>query len=190
MLAGMDVSGNPASGNHKFMAIVIGKEERIASLVRRLGNRMIHMNMIRSKEEQHRIIERLTFDQTECIAFCIRLERKQILDKIHRPQQKKPYLNIAKLLRTYNYLVRRAICDDVEKFLRQHRCEVGEVIFQCDGDCRGFVKDVGWHHGAEGSAYMLADIVAWANTHGREPIGTVSLDLTESVYAQMAKRFK
>jgi len=181
LVVGMDASGNPTSGNHKFVAIVIGTEEQIAYLVRRLENKVIHMNMIRSKKEQNRIIKKLTFNRTDCIAFCIRLERKAILEKIrHARQQKGRYVDDMKLLRTYHYLVWREIRDRVEEFLHQHGCGIDEVVFQCDGDCRDFAKDLGWHHAAAGSAHMLADIVAWANSHGREPAGTVSLDLTDS----------
>ena len=191
LIVGMDASGNPISGNHKFVAIVIGTEDQITHLVRRLENRAIHMNMIRSKKEQNRIIEKLIFNHTDCIAFCIRLERKAVLEKIrHARQQKGRYVDDMKLLRTYHYLVWREIRDHVEKFLHQHGCGIDEVVFQCDGDCRDFAKDLGWRHAAGGSAHMLADIVAWANSHGREPTGTVSLDLTDSVYKQMAKRFK
>ncbi len=191
LLVGMDASGNPTSGNHKFVAIIIGTEERIASLIRRLGNRAIHMHMIRSKKEQDRIIEELCFDHTECIAFCIRLERKQIFEKLYRGKLKKSrYIQNTTILRTYHYLVWRDIRDHVEKFLHQHGYGIGDVVFQCDGDCRDFAKDMGWHHEAAGSAHMLADIVAWANAHGREPAGAVRLDLTDSVYQQMIKRFK
>ena len=190
MLAGMDVSGNPESGNHKFMAIVMGKEERIDSLVRRLGTDTIHMNKIQSRKEKTNLIEKLTFDHTECIAFCIRLERNRIFEKVYKSRQMKNRYSNSKLLRAFHYLVWRALRNYAEKFLHQHSCGVDEVVFQCDGDCRDFAKDLGWRHGHEGSAYMLADIVAWANAHGQEPIGTVSLDLADSLYKQMIKQFK
>ena len=190
LLVGMDASGNPTSGNHKFVAIIIGTEERIASLVRRLGNRAIHMNMIRNQKEQNRIIESLIFDRTECVAFCIRLERKKILEKISHTRRRNRSFNNRKLLHTYHYLVCRAIRGHIEKFLHQHGCGIDDVVFQCDGDCRDLAKDVGWRYGDAGSAHMLADIVAWANSHGREPVGVVSLDLTDSIYEQMIKKVK
>ena len=189
MIAGMDVSGNPESGNHKFMAIVMGTEERIASLVKRLGTDTIHMNTIRDKEEKSRLIKKLAFDHTECIAFCIRLERDRVLDRIYR-KRKRRHVDDMKLLRTYHYLLWRTLRTRAEKFLHQHGCGIDDVVFQCDGDCRNFAKDLGWHHGAASSAHMLADIVAWANAHGQEPTGAVPLDLADLLYVEMARRFK
>lgn len=187
LIVGMDVSGNIEFGNYQFMAIVIGTKERIDSLVRRSGNRKIHMTTIRNKKEQNRILESLIFDHTECIAFCIRLEREKILEKIRNTERKNRSLNNRKLLHAYHHLVWRAIRDNVEKFLHQHGYGISDVVFQCDGDCRSFAKDLGWHHEAEGSAHMLADAVAWANSHGREPTGVVHLDM---LHTQMVKRLK
>ena len=95
----------------------------------------------------------------------------------------------AKRLRAYHYLLWRAVRVHIEEFLRQHRYDTSDVVFQCDGDCKDFAKDVGLRHGVEGSAHMLADIVAWANSHGKEPSGTVRLNLADRLYKDMKKRF-
>ena len=75
-------------------------------------------------------------------------------------------------------------------FLREHSCEVRSIVFQCDADCRAFAKDMGWMITDAGPAHMLADIVAWANGHGREPEGAVSLDLVDGLVERMKSRFK
>ena len=75
-------------------------------------------------------------------------------------------------------------------FLRHHGCEVRSIRFQCDADCRNFAKDLGWQYAGVGPAHSLADIVAWLNSHGREPKGTVAIDLAGHFDAEMAKRFK
>ena len=92
-------------------------------------------------------------------------------------------------MHTYHYLLWRAVRVHIEEFLRQHRYEMSDVVFQCDGDCKDFIKDVGLQHIGEGSAYMLADIVAWANSHGKEPSGTVRLKLADMLYKDMKRRF-
>lgn len=82
------------------------------------------------------------------------------------------------------------IRDHVEPFLRPHGCEVGRLDFQCDADCKEFVKDQGWQYVNRGPAYVLADILAWGNSHGKEPRGAVSLDLADRLERQMMRRFR
>ena len=48
--AGMDVSGDQKSGNHKFMSFVFGTEESLGAMIRRIGSKQIHMNVIKNKK--------------------------------------------------------------------------------------------------------------------------------------------
>ena len=51
ILAGMDVSGNSISGNHLYMAIVIGTDNAINKIKHRVrGN--IHMSRVRNKKHK------------------------------------------------------------------------------------------------------------------------------------------
>ena len=188
IVAGMDVSGNPESGNYEFMSIVIGREESLSSLVRRLGTESIYMNRIRDKKRKNNIIATLEFDRTECMALCIRLERNRVLGEFVYDRKEYKRVQNAKRLRAYHYLLWRAVRVYIEEFLHQHRCGVSDVVFQCDGDCKDFAKDVGLQRAVKGSAHMLADIVAWANAHGKEPSGTARLNLTDMLYKDMKRR--
>lgn len=104
--------------------------------------------------------------------------------------KRRQYVNKIKIAQTYHSLVWSMIRDPVESFLHQHRCEVSTIEFQCDADCRNFAKDVGWRRIDEGAAHMVADIVAWANSHGCEPKGTVLINLADRLNTIMLDRFK
>lgn len=192
MLAGMDVSGDAKSGNHKFMAIVVGTDEGVGALTSGLGSKPIHMRSL-YKGDRNAVMNKVRFDGTRVAGFCIHLEKKRTLSTVlgHLGHQgKQSYLNRKKLSRTYNSLIWRMIREPLEGFLLSHGCTARDLVFQCDADCRSFVNDQGWRHENRGPAYVLADILAWGNSHGREPKGTVRLDIADPLERQTLERFK
>ena len=191
MLAGMDVSGNPESGNHKFMAIVVGTEESIAGLARRIGPRPVHMSTIRSRDAKNAIIDNISFDGSNTMGLCLHLEKKRTFARLQGgTKQNRRFANNKKLSRTYHSFVWNLARDPMERFLRLHRFEVHRLHFQCDIDCRDFVNDRGWHQACPGIAHALADVLAWGNSHGREPKGAICLDLADSLEGQMVRHFR
>ena len=191
MLAGMDVSGNPESGNHKFMAIVIGTAESIAGVTRRLGPEPVHMCTIRSRDVKKGIIDKVAFDGRNLMGLCIRLERKRTFAKLREgPRQRHRFASNKKLSRTYHNLVWNQLRDHIEPFLRLHKCEVHGLEFQCDYDCASLVRDRGWRRTSPGPAHVLADILAWGNSHEREPKGTTYLNLSDLLEGQMLRHFR
>ena len=192
MIAGMDVSGDPKSGNHKFMAIVIGTDEKVNALTSDLGSKPIHMKNLR-KSDRNAVMNRVKFDGTEIAGFCIHLEKDRALSTVMEhlaKKDKQSYDNRKKLSRTCHALMWEMIRDPLESFLLLHGCVAQDLVFQCDADCRGFASDRGWRHENCGPAYSLADILAWGNSHGREPTGTMSLDIADRLEEQTLKRFK
>ena len=190
MLAGMDVSGDSESGNHKFMAIVIGTDEGVTALTRRLGPQLIHMRGERTCDEKNSIVAKAEFDRKNLMGICLRLEKKRTFSKLQEHSKKHRFTNRKKLSRTYHALVWRLLRDPVEQFLQPHNYEAHRLDIQCDADCRNFVTDCGWRSAEPGPAHALADVLAWGNSHGREPKGIVSLDFSDTLHAQMLKRFK
>lgn len=190
LLAGMDASGDQKSGNQKFMAVVIGTEESIVAMTRRLGSDSIHMNMIRNPRERDEILSKIRFDGRTCIGLCVRLERKLVLDGTQKRAKKSPRIYKRRAVSAYHQLVWDMVRDPVEGFLRQHGCEIRRLGIQCDADCRDFARDRGWHSRPVGSAHMLADIVAWANNHRREPEGTMYMDIHDRLVKSMRRKFK
>ena len=105
LVAAMDSSGDPTFGNDKFLAIVIGTDESISSIFKKLGHNHIHMSNF-NKKKQSQIISKLSFDSENNIAFCIRIDRYVIVNKINQLRKTKQK-NISKG-RIY-YLFNRAL---------------------------------------------------------------------------------
>ena len=191
MLAGRDVSGGPESGNHKFMAIVIGTNESIEAMTRRLGPKPVHMSRVIGRGAKHAIIDRVEFDGRNRMGLCLRLEKRRIFSKIRgRLKQGRGHVGNKKMSRTYHGLVWNMVRDPVEEFLRPHNYEAHRLDFQCDYDCRDFVRDRGWGPASPGAAHALADILAWGNSHGLEPKGAICLDLSDRLEEQMIRHFR
>ena len=191
IVAGMDVSGNPESGNHKFMAIVIGTDESIRALTKRLGPELVHMNRVRGRDAKNAVIDAVTFDGRNRMGLCIRLEKKRTFSRIQGAMKReREFASSKKLSRAYHALMRNHLREPLEQFLRQHNCEAHRLDFQCDYDCSRFVDDCGWRRSRPGSAHALADILAWSNNRGREPRGAVRLDLSDLLEGRMLKMFK
>ena len=148
------------------------------------------MRTIRSRAEKNRIVDKVEFDRRNLMGLCLRLEKKRTLSKLQDRLKKYPFANKKRLPRTYNTLVWNLLRDRVELFLQPHNYEVHRLDVQCDTDSRDFVKDCGWRSAKPGLAHALADILAWGNSNEKEPRGTVRLDLSDSVEAQLLKRFK
>ena len=187
LVAAMDVSGDQYSGNHKFLAVVIGTEEKINAIVKNLGNNKIHMSMIKSKSIKDRIISEVVFDGKESIAFCLRIDMKHILEPVKSKRTTRRRTGQSRMYRIYYraviYLIRRHI----ENFLASHHYAIHDIYFQCDDDCRNMIKYNGLKHDRPGSAHDLADIVAWANNRCTEPEGVVSINLTEEIKDRLKK---
>ena len=185
----MDVSGDQSSGNHKFMALVIGTEESVEAMMRRLGSDRIHMSGIKDPKERMGMINKVSFDGREYIGLCMRVEKKLVLEKAQkRTKGRRMRAGKMKMTSTYHRLVWSMMRDYVEEFLWRHGCEISDISFQCDADCRDFAKDMGWKITHAESAHTLADVVAWANGHEQEPKGTVTLDLVSRLVSHMGKK--
>ena len=94
-------------------------------------------------------MDRVEFDETEIVGFCIHLEKQRALSKVadhFKRKGKYDYTNSRKLSRTYNALLWKMIRESLEGFLLPHGCAAQDLVFQCDADCRDFASDQGWHH--------------------------------------------
>ena len=190
LLAGVDVSGSKPVGNHKFMGIVIGTQESICCIDKNLESKQIHMNVVMGRKKQDAILSKLRFNGNENIAFCIRLDKDAIVKKISARKKlghRHPRKNI---FRAYDCLLCKYIHERITIFLAKHNHALSDVAFQCDSDCRNFIKVNGLRRDDIGSAHGLADIVAWSNNKNKEPRGAESLDPRAWIDAELKKRFK
>jgi len=188
LVAGIDVSGNPHTGNYKFMGIVIGTEEKIRATVKKTGLSRPHMNRIKSGATQKRIVSEMCFDGKESIALCVLVNRNAVMEQTK--QKRSAQHHKKKIYRVYNRAVMYHIQKKIGGFLTKHGSTIHDVVWQCDGDCRNIVKENGLQYGKTGPAYRLADVVAWANNRGTEPGETIAADLTGRIGEELAKALK
>lgn len=59
ILGGMDVSGDPESGNYQYMSVVLCTLEGERSLLKQAGTDQIHTSQIRDDNKRNRIISAL-----------------------------------------------------------------------------------------------------------------------------------
>ena len=175
MLAGVDVSGDQQSGNHKFMGLVIGTDASINDMIANLGPRPIHMSRL-CRADQDAVMDGIAFDGVSCMGLCACIEKKRVISRIAgRFNRGQNFKNHKKLLRMYNAVLWSMLRERVDAFLYAHRFEPGRLCLQCDFDCRDFVKDQGWQYTNHGPAHELADALAWGNRRGQEPDGAMRL---------------
>ena len=189
LVAGMDASGNSSLGSRRFMGVVIGTQEGIHLIVKQLGHHQSHMRMITDKDKQNEIISKLQFDRDKVIAFCVQLDKDDIVAKTQEAKKTRHRYSRKRIYRTYDHLLYTHIQEKIKAFAVKHHHDIDEILFQCDQDCLDFVKSNGLKFDRPGSTHMLADIVAWSNNRGKEPIGVESVDLRALLKVELGRRF-
>ena len=189
IVGGIDVSGNSKDGNHKFMGIVVGTTEKIDSIIKHIG----YEKLAPSQYKPNRKIfsSRLRFDDDECIAFCIRIEKKAILDNFKKAVRKRhSQISMGKIIYSCDYLILRQLREKLTEFTNRQRIPLSDVPFQCDSDCKNFIKINGLHPVEPKNAYILSDLVAWSNNRGKEPGGVIFMDLRNVLEEELGRSFK
>ena len=74
--------------------------------------------------------------------------------------------------------------------MKKHDCDLHNVYFECDSDCRTFAKDAGLKYKDPGYVHILSDIVAWSNNRRYEPDGTITMDLTSRINNKLNRIIK
>lgn len=190
LLAGMDVSGDENNTNYKFLGIVIGTNESIMSLSSSLGSFPEHMSRI-DNADKPTVIQKLQFDSTNRIAYCVTLDRKRIVDSIMSARRVRDRrIGKGKVLRTYNYVVIQEIKKIINDFLISHNCSITDLVVQCDRDAKPFLKIGSIKDIRKGAAYRISDYVAWCNNRNRASETIVEIDFTESIPDRMKKMLK
>ena len=182
LLAGIDVSGRPESGNYMYMSIIIGTKEKIESIIKHLGNEDTHMHMVHDRGKHREIISKLSFDSKECIAFCYHIELDATVKEIRSIKRSKAgMIGKKRVFVTCYYALWRMIQEQIKAFLQKHRCDIHDVVFQCDSDSDEFLKIAGLKRSYKDNAHTLSDIVAWANNKKMEPDGVISTNLATEI---------
>lgn len=176
IVGSMDVSGDQEFGNHKYLGIFMATQDGVGGIFSKLRRMNIRMNDLKQKRRRHSIIGRINFDGNQSIALCFRIDRNPIMC---RTKQMRRLRNTSegKILKTYHSILFHRLKGKMENFAFTYSMTLADVPFQCDSDCRNFIRDVGLKSELEGDAHVFADLIAWANNTGTEPRGVCSLDL-------------
>ena len=172
----MDVSGDQESGNHKYLCIFMGTQNGMGRIFHEL-RRHVRMDDIRRKRRKNTTLDGVVFDGNESIALCVRIDRDPIISRVKQMRRSRK-TSEGKIRKAYHQILFHMIKDRMEGFALRHGVLVTDMSFQCDSDCRNFIRDVGLKQDPAGDAHAIADIVAWANNKGTEPSGVIPLDMS------------
>ncbi len=165
ILAGLDVSGDRSKGNYKYLGVVLCTKEHLDAYIKRLGLNLYNLDQIKAR--RIKIIPKLNFDSDEFLVYCVRIDRGIIADKAKKMNRnKRKRIPTLKIFQLFNYAVWELLEDQIRAFVKKHGCELQDIQFECDSDCRRFVKDLGHNPVSRGYAYVVADMVGIANNWG------------------------
>jgi len=188
LISAMDISGNSID-NYSYLAIIIGVQDNIDSLFKKMGNPTIHLSGINPKK-RNKIIKEIKFDCNVRIAFCIRIERGSIMKNIQNLHVvKKSRISKGRLFAIFEKALFKYVRHEIEEFTLKHNTIPNELIMECDGDSVIFAKTLGVKKIIKPSnSHAIADAVAWCN-HKKIPIfGCVESDLRKKIMAEMIKK--
>lgn len=181
IVAGVDLSYNPPARGLEHVSVVIGTNEAVASVLKDCGRNDIHMVMIRPRKTRKNIISALNIRNRDMLAFCIKRDIS-IVDKMHKMQRiRRRNLSKSRIFKYVHYKTFVAMQPRITDYLAAHGCSLSDIAFQCDMDCAMFLKQNGLRSSQRGGAYVISDIVAWANSHGLAPDGVVEIDMTKTL---------
>ena len=135
IIVGADVSGNVCPGGQaKYIALVFGTSDSIERIHKRIGIPRIHMSLL-DKPKRRRIIQNLDLNDKDLAVACLHVQRQGIIREILSESQfKTRNTPKEKLYKHFDYLLFKKIRDMVESFAFPRRCDLEDIIMQCDTD--------------------------------------------------------
>ena len=146
---------------------------------------MIHMSVL-SKSKRRRLIQNIDLSGGDLVVTCLHVQRQIIIEEIlSDPQFKIRNTPRAKLHKHFDYLLFREIRDVVESFAFPRRCDLEDIVMQCDSDM--VRTGTNWKMGIakKGKAYEIADAVAWCNRHSIKINQCKEVDLANKLRVKM-----
>ena len=95
-------------------------------------------------------------------------------------------LRTSKIRYAYHQAVWRSVRGRIADFLKQHKQDFDDAVFESDGDCVNFLKDVAVRRTEPSYAHMMADAIAWAN-NAKAPKGVIEIDATGQIVTALRK---
>ena len=154
-VAGIDASGNQEIGNYKFISIIIASRSFIDKTMESIGYYEKLTRRTRQKRLKRHIIPRLNFRDNQCRVFCLRVDKDPIIREIsNMPQIRRKKVPKQRILKTYDMILLHKIQESILIFLNGHNKRLSEIPFQCDSDCRDFLKHNGLRRVYKGYAHV------------------------------------
>ena len=210
--AAIDVSGNPGEGNSKFMGIVLVTDDHLKSIINHIELKQILLSTSKLARIRDKLSSKLEFNTKESAVFCLRIEKDRIITNIKKMMDKKHRRTPnARIYQKYYQIIFSQIRDEIITFAKNYNYELSEIIFQCDDDCKHFLKKNGLQYNLikqknvipnknhkngnayyddETYAYVLSDLVAWSNNRGREPKGVTPKNLEDILEKELKRSFR
>ncbi len=143
------------------------------------------------KRSKQTIIKNLKFDKKNSIAFCVRIERKAIINKIKsRRLAKYKRMSGGKLFAMFEKILFKYLRHEIEKFTLMYGFGATEIIVECDNDSIVFARTWGVKHIKPSIAHLISDIVAWCNNKNKSVKGVIELDLTKLIQEALIKKLQ
>ena len=182
----MDVSG--ATDNYKYLGIVIGQKQNLDSLYRKIGRPQKHMSGQRKKQKA-KIIKNLEFDQFNRTAFCVKINRKNVIDTVKiNGIKKNKKMQGGNLFPQLKKILLNYLTYEFEKFTLQYHLSAKEIVVECDNDSIVFAKTWGVKHLSAGSVHIISDIIAWCNNKNQNIDGVIEIDLSEKIQSELLRK--
>lgn len=186
----MDFSGNQLDGSQRRLGIVMGIEENMNAMIRRMDISDISNMYLKSSRTRAELASQLSFNGTENLGLCIDADQNNIIEEIIKYTRKSQNIRRRRIYQAYNYILFQLVRDPIIRFASRHGCDLSDLVFQTDSDCVSLVKDNGLHHAIPMHVHILADLVAWSHNHGVEPDGVISIDLKGRILESLKKYFQ
>lgn len=180
-----DASAN-VDGSNEHMAIIVGEEIVINSILKKLGFDFIHMSRIKGMKTKNYILDNLDFYKYDIFALCVKTERTIMINKFLDGKKNKQ--SSRRIRNIFDYALLQHISPAMANYLTPRKCTITDVPFQCDTDCIETITIKGIKCCPPSKAHVLADIVAWANTHERLLEGVDDMDLVGRITKSMTKQ--
>jgi hypothetical protein len=186
IIGGADVSGNTiGGGQHRYIAIVIGKEEIINRIHSKIGLTEIHMVRLDAQQKSS-VRQNLDFKSDEILVLCIEVERQHIIDLIFSHARLHPKTRSRQSIQQkFDYHLLDLIKERIETFARGHKSALTDVIIQCESDMELTIKNWKMTSARRGKAYEISDAVAHFNEKGTKLKRCIELDLRDELRNRM-----
>ena len=157
---GMDISGNPGTDQFYYLGVVVGIHDRLKYLHKPVKHLSSHMTLV-SGSSRRLVLDNLSFKAQTEIAFCIKLSRKDILERFTGKKRKNgKKITARRILDAYDWVVMQELQIMLTPFLCRYGISWSGMDVQCDNDCKLFSIAGGFRRVKPDIAYKFADYIA------------------------------